>query len=200
MVYLILILLQLENGSKGGKKEKLLNQKHGLLQYNNKKEEKVEKLFNSISVYFEIIGGLFVSSLEGMEKLFNAISVLFGIIGGLFVSFLGGWDGLIATLVGLALTDYITGVLKAIHNRELSSEIGIKGIIKKVVIFILVGISVLLERNLGIPAIREIVIMFFTANEGISLLENVSQMGIPFPEQLKNVLLQLRDKNNKEER
>ena len=135
-----------------------------------------------------------------MEKLFNAISVLFGIIGGLFVSFLGGWDGLIATLVGLALTDYITGVLKAIHNRELSSEIGIKGIIRKVVIFILVGISVLLERNLGIPAIREIVIMFFTANEGISLLENVSQMGIPFPEQLKNVLLQLRDKNNKEER
>ena len=129
-----------------------------------------------------------------MEKLFNSISVWFGII----VSFLGGWDGLSVTLVGLAVADYITGVLKGIHNKELSSEIGIKGIIRKIVIFILVGIAVLLERNLGIPAIREIVIMFFIANEGISLLENVSQMGIPFPEQLKNVLLQLRDKNKEE--
>ena len=133
-----------------------------------------------------------------MEKLFNSISIYFGIIGGLIVSFLGGWDGLAITLVGLAVTDYITGVLKAIHNKELSSEIGIKGIIRKVVIFILVGIAVLLERNLGIPAIREIVMMFFIANEGISLLENVSQMGVPFPEQLKNVLLQLRDKNKEE--
>ncbi len=133
-----------------------------------------------------------------MEKLFNSISIYFGIIGGLIINFLGGWDGLAATLVGLAVADYITGVLKAIHNKELSSEIGIKGIIRKVVIFILVGISVLLEKNLGIPAIREIVMMFFIANEGISLLENVSQMGVPFPEQLKNVLLQLRDKNKEE--
>lgn len=129
-----------------------------------------------------------------MEKLFNNISMIFGLIGGAIVSFLGGWDGIAITLVTLIILDYITGVLKAIYNKELSSEIGIKGIIRKVLILIVVGITVLLEQNLGIPAIREMVIMFFIANEGISLLENIAQMGIKFPKKLKDILLQLREK------
>lgn len=129
-----------------------------------------------------------------MEKLFNNISMVFGLIGGAIVSFLGGWDGIAITLVTLIISDYITGVLKAIYNKELSSEIGIKGIIRKVLVLIVVGITVLLEQNLGIPAIREMVIMFFIANEGISLLENIAQMGIKFPKKLKDILLQLREK------
>lgn len=133
-----------------------------------------------------------------MDKLFNSISIGFGVIGGLIVSFLGGWDGLAITLVSLMSLDYITGVLKAIYNKELSSEIGIKGIIRKVLILIVVGVAVLLETNFGIPAIREIVMMFFIANEGISLLENVAQMGIKIPDKLKEVLLQLRDRNEEE--
>lgn len=129
-----------------------------------------------------------------MEKLFNSISMFFGVIGGAIVSFLGGWDGIAITLITLIILDYVTGVLKAIYNKELSSEIGIKGIIRKVLILITVGITVLLEQNLGIPAIREMVIMFFIANEGISLLENIAQMGIKFPKKLKDILLQLREK------
>lgn len=131
-----------------------------------------------------------------MEKLFNDISIAFGVVGGIIVSFLGGWDGLAITLVTLIGLDYITGVLKAIYNKELSSEIGIKGIIRKVLLLIVVGLTVLLERNLGIPAIREVVIMFFIANEGISLLENIAQMGVKFPDKLKEILLQLRDKES----
>lgn len=136
-----------------------------------------------------------------MEKLFNSFSMAVGTIGGLIVSFLGGWDGLAIVLVAFIVLDYFTGILKAIYTKHLSSEIGIKGIIKKVLILVVVGVAVLLETNLSIPAIREIVMMFFICNEGISLLENISQMGIPVPKKLKNVLLQLREKNeNKEEK
>lgn len=133
-----------------------------------------------------------------MEKMFNGISIAFGVIGGLIVSFLGGWDGLAITLVSFIVLDWITGLLKAIYNKNLSSYTGFKGIIKKVVILIVVGVAVLLETNMGIPAIREIVMMFFIANEGISLLENVSQMGIPFPDKLKEILIQLRNKERGE--
>lgn len=133
-----------------------------------------------------------------MEKMFNGISIAFGVIGGLIVSFLGGWDGLAITLVSFIVLDWITGLLKAIYNKNLSSYTGFKGIIKKVVILIVVGVAVLLETNMGIPAIREIVMMFFIANEGISLLENVSQMGIPFPDKLKEILIQLRNKEKGE--
>lgn len=129
-----------------------------------------------------------------MEKMFNSVSVAFGVIGGLIVSFLGGWDGLAITLVSFIVLDWITGLLKAIYNKNLSSYTGFRGIIKKVVILIVVGVTVLLEKNMGIPAIREIVMMFFIANEGISLLENVSQMGVTFPDKLKEILVQLRNK------
>lgn len=132
-----------------------------------------------------------------MEKIFNTISIILGIIGGAIVTFLGGWDGLVFTLISLMGLDYVTGILKAIYNKKLSSEIGSKGIIKKVLVLIIVGITVLLEKNMGIPAIREMVIMFFVANEGISLLENIAQMGIAFPDKLKEVLLQLREKEGK---
>lgn len=129
-----------------------------------------------------------------MEKLFNEVSIILGFLGGLIISFLGGWDGLAITLVSFICFDYITGLLKACYNKELNSYKGFKGILKKVVVLIVVGVSVLLEEQMGIPAIREIVMMFFIANEGISLLENVSQMGVPFPEKVKEVLLQIRSK------
>ena len=89
-----------------------------------------------------------------MEKMFNSVSVAFGVIGGLIVSFLGGWDGLAITLVSFIVLDWITGLLKAIYNKNLSSYTGFRGIIKKVVILIVVGVTVLLEKNMGIPAIR----------------------------------------------
>ena len=129
-----------------------------------------------------------------MEKLFNQISIIFGIAGGAIVSFLGGLDGLITTLIALMALDYVTGVLKSIYNKKLSSEIGIKGIIRKVLMLIVIGVTWLIQNNLGIPAIREMVIMFFIANESISLLENIAQMGIKIPNKLTSILLQLREK------
>lgn len=132
-----------------------------------------------------------------MDKLFNWISVICGAVGGFIVSLLGGWDKLIVALLILMVLDYITGIIKGIYNRELSSEIGFKGLLKKVLILIVVAVAVIIEQHMGIPAVREIVIMFFAVNEGISILENASQMGLPLPTKLKETLLQLRDKEEK---
>lgn len=133
-----------------------------------------------------------------MEKLFNYISVVGGFVGGILTSLLGGWDKLIMALLILMILDYITGLIKGIYNKELSSEIGFKGLLKKVLILVVVSVAVVAEQNLGIPAVREIVIMFFTVNEAISILENASLIGLPIPNKLKDALLQLRDKEDKQ--
>lgn len=127
-----------------------------------------------------------------MEKYFNSISNFFGVVGGTIVFLLGGWDTLIMALVVLMSLDYVTGILKGIYNKKLSSKTGRQGIIKKIVVLIVVCLAVLFEK-IGIPAMREMVIMFFAVNEGISILENASQMGLPIPDQLKNALLQIRE-------
>lgn len=127
-----------------------------------------------------------------MEKYFNNISKFLGVVGGIIVYLLGGWDTLIMTLVCLMCLDYTTGILKGIYNKKLSSKTGRQGIIKKIVTLIVVSLAVALEK-LGIPAMREMVIMFFAVNEGISILENASEMGLPIPDQIKNTLLQIRD-------
>ena len=100
---------------------------------------------------------------------------------------------LLGVIFTLVILDYLTGVLKAIYNSRLSSEVGRKGIIRKVFIFIVIATAYEIQRVIGNTiALREMVIMFFIANEAISLLENISEY-IPIPEQLKNVLIQLRD-------
>ena len=129
-----------------------------------------------------------------MEKLFNFVSVIGGIIGGALIALLGGWDQLIIALIILMVLDYITGVLQSIYNKELSSKIGFKGLLKKILILCVVAVSVVIEKDLGVQAIREVVIMFFACNEGISVLENATKMGIPLPKKLQDVLLQIKDK------
>ena len=136
-----------------------------------------------------------------MEKYFNHISIVIGIIGGFFASFFGGWDILLKTILFLAIMDYITGWIKGIYEKNLSSEVGFRGILKKIVMFIIIAtsyhIQTLLSNNIPV---REVVIMFYIANEGLSLLENAA-IFIPIPERLKNILLQLRDKTiNKEDK
>lgn len=130
-----------------------------------------------------------------MERLFNTSSVVGGIVGGFLCQWLGGWDVILKALVGLVILDYITGVLKAIYLKKLSSAIGFKGLIRKITIFIVVATAVIIQSVVGnsIP-LREIVIIFFVCNEGISLLENASEF-IPIPDKLKDTLIQLRDKN-----
>lgn len=131
-----------------------------------------------------------------MEKLFNWVSIIIAAIGGFLAKIYGGVDGILITLIILVIADYITGVIKAIINKKLSSEIGAKGIAKKILIFVVVGMASVLQIYIITEAIplREITIMFYLANEGISLLENAAEF-IPIPQKLKDILLQLRDKN-----
>lgn len=133
-----------------------------------------------------------------MDKVFNWISVVIGIIGGFCTYWLGGWDVMLKTIVFLAVVDYTTGLIKGIYTKTLSSEIGFKGLLKKIVMFILIAVAFAIQQLLGgrIP-LREVVIMFYIANEGLSLLENAAVL-LPVPARLKDVLLQLRDNNTED--
>jgi len=122
-----------------------------------------------------------------MSKYFNWISNVGATVGGVFVYLFGGWDVFIITLLILMILDYVSGILKAIYKKELSSKVGWGGIIKKVLTLIVVCVAVMCEK-------REITIMFFVVNEGLSILENASETGLKIPEKIKEVLLQLREK------
>lgn len=109
------------------------------------------------------------------------------------VYFLGGLDTALKTLLILIVLDYITGLCKAIINKKINSLIGLKGIIKKVGYLIVVALSVLLDEVIGdTGAIRNLVIYFFVANEGISILENWGAMGLPLPKKVFEVLEQIK--------
>lgn len=128
----------------------------------------------------------------------NIINVITGAVVTIATYFLGGWDIAIQSLLVFIVIDYITGVLKAIYNKELNSAVGVKGIIKKVGYLLVVSISVLLDKIAGnTGAIRNIVIYFFVANEGLSILENWGNLGLPLPKQLTEVLEQLKNNNSK---
>ena len=129
-----------------------------------------------------------------ITKLFNSISIVGGIAGGFLCQMLGGWDVILKALITLVILDYVTGLLKAIVNKTLSSEVGFRGLIRKIVIFIVVATAVIIQEVIGgaVP-LREIVIIFFVCNEAISLLENASEF-VPIPEKLRETLIQLRDK------
>lgn len=128
-----------------------------------------------------------------IEKLLNGFSVLLGTAGGVLASLVGGWDGLLAALITLIVLDYITGLAKAACQRQLSSKIGFQGIVKKIVLLILIAAANALQLLLsGSLPLREMVLVFFIANEGLSLLENAAVF-VPIPNALKKAFLQLRD-------
>nr|WP_319217348.1 phage holin family protein [uncultured Trichococcus sp.] len=131
-------------------------------------------------------------------KYFNDISIAFGIVGGSLAWLVGGWDVLLWTLVGFIILDYLTGLAKAWKTKTLSSEIGFEGLVKKMMILVMIVVANFLQRLIGdaVP-LREIVILFFISNEGISLLENAA-MFITVPDQLRDALLQLRDEDKEE--
>lgn len=134
-----------------------------------------------------------------MDKIFNWISIVFGLIGGTLSYWLGGWDILLKTIVFLAAVDYITGVIKGIYTKQLSSETGFRGLLKKIVMFIVIAVSFAIQGLIGntIP-LREVVIMFYICNEALSLLENAAVF-VPIPDKLRDVLIQLRDKDSEGE-
>ena len=125
------------------------------------------------------------------------ISFITGTVATTFVYILGGWDIALQILLLVIALDYITGVCQAIYNKKLSSAIGLNGIVKKVGYLIIVAVAVILDRIAGnTGAIRTLVIYFFVANEGISILENWGRMGLPLPQKLTDMLEQLKNSNN----
>lgn len=114
--------------------------------------------------------------------------------------FLGTWDIALQVLVCFMFLDYITGVLRAYVNKEVSSSVGLKGIARKAVIFVVLIVAVLLDRllNTGNWVFRTLICYFYIANEGISLLENCAGLGLPIPEKLKEALAQLKEGEKKE--
>ena len=134
-----------------------------------------------------------------MKEIWTYIQTAAVAIGGLIGSFLGGVDGLIYALVVVVIFDYITGVILAIINHRLSSEIGFRGIAKKVLIFVLVGIGHIFDLHvIGTGSVlRAVVIAFYLANEGLSVLENAANIGLPIPKKLKQFLEQLAEEDEK---
>lgn len=137
-----------------------------------------------------------------MKEFWNTIQLAFAAVGGWLGYFLGGCDGLLYALLAFVVIDYITGVMCAITDKTLSSEVGFKGICRKVLIFLLVGIANVLDvQVIGTGSVlRTAVIFFYISNEGVSLLENAAHLGLPVPEKIKTVLEQLHDRAESEDK
>ena len=131
-----------------------------------------------------------------MKEFWHFIQFIISLIGGYIGYFLGGKDGILITLVIFILIDYITGVLCAIQDKKVSSKVGFRGITKKVLVFVLIGLANMLDVNIlkSGAVLRTATIFFYLSNEGISILENMGYLGIKYPEKIKDVLEQLHDK------
>ena len=154
-------------------------------------------------------GGKNRKMLDLVKRLFTNLSPLgqtvcmcIASIGALFAKFIGGWDKLAMLLVTLVIIDYITGVASAWANKELNSHKGRQGIISKICIFLVIGIAVIVDDVLiagdivvlGQGALRTSFILFYVSNELISVVENLTKLGVPMPEKIKEVLEQLKNK------
>ncbi len=135
-----------------------------------------------------------------MKEFWNTIQVIFAAVGGWLGYFLGGCDGLLFALLAFVVIDYITGIMCAVNDRTLSSAVGFRGICRKIMIFLMVGIGNILDVNvIGTgSALRTAIIFFYISNEGVSLLENAAHLGLPIPETVKDVLEQLHDRTKEE--
>ena len=133
-----------------------------------------------------------------MKNVWNWIQVALSALGGGIGWFLGGLDGFLYALIAFVVIDYITGVMCAIVDKKLSSNVGFRGIFRKVLIFVMVGIGNLIDTQLigSGEALRTAVIFFYISNEGVSLLENAAHIGLPLPEKLKDVLAQLHNRTD----
>ncbi len=134
-----------------------------------------------------------------MRNILSNIQFIFATLGGYIGWFLGGFDGFLYALITFVIVDYITGIMVAIIEKKLSSEVGFRGIFKKVLIFSLVGIGNIIDDYIikNGSAIRTAVIFFYLSNEGISILENAGKIGLPIPNKLREVLKQLNKEENK---
>jgi toxin secretion/phage lysis holin len=136
-----------------------------------------------------------------MKNFWNVVQLMFAAVGGGLGWFFGELDGFFYALIAFVVIDYLTGVMCAIIDKTLSSNVGFKGIFRKVLIFVMVGIGHVIDTQLigSGDALRTAVIFFYISNEGVSLLENASHIGLPVPEKLRAVLAQLHDRTEEKE-
>ena len=136
-----------------------------------------------------------------MKNFWNMAQLAFAAIGGGLGWFFGEMDGFFYALIAFVVIDYLTGVMCAILDKTLSSNVGFRGIFRKVLIFVIVGIGHVIDTQLigSGDALRTAVIFFYISNEGVSLLENAAHVGLPVPEKLKDVLAQLHDRTENKE-
>lgn len=129
----------------------------------------------------------------------KVISAIIAVLGACVNYAFGGLDMALQTLLWMMTLDYCTGLICACKNKSLSSSIGFKGLYKKVMILIIVALAVAIDNITGTNGLtRNLIIFFYASMEGISILENATMIGVPFPEQLKDILIQLKDGNKKE--
>ncbi|EHN13450.1 phage holin family protein [Clostridium sporogenes] len=130
-----------------------------------------------------------------MKNIIEMVQMIFASIGGWIGWMLGGIDGFLYALIAFVVIDYLTGIMASILEQKLSSEVGFRGIFKKVLTFVLVGVAHIIDYYLigSGSAIRTAVIFFYISNEGISILENTAKIGLPIPDKLRNVLEQLKE-------
>ena len=135
-----------------------------------------------------------------MKTIWTTFQAAFTTLGGALGWFFGGADGFFIVLLAFVIADYITGVMVAVTEKKLSSAVGFKGIFRKIIIFLLVGVANLLDVHvLGEAGVlRTAVIFFYLSNEGVSLVENAAHLGLPIPKKLKDVLEQLHNRAEKE--
>lgn len=135
-----------------------------------------------------------------MKEIWNWTQAAIAAAGGGLGYFLGGWDGFLYALLAFVVIDYITGLMCAVLDKKLSSEVGFRGIFKKVLIFSLVAIGNIVDQSVigDGSVIRTAVIFFYLSNEGVSILENAAHIGLPVPQKLKDILEQLHNRSDKE--
>lgn len=136
-----------------------------------------------------------------IDLVWAKLQIAFAAIGGWLGYFLGGLDGLLIALIVFMALDYVTGLMCAVADKQLSSAVGFKGICKKVLILMLVGVANIIDVHVvgtG-SALRGAVVCFYLSNEGLSLLENAAHIGLPIPDKLKDILAQLHNRNSNDD-
>ncbi len=130
------------------------------------------------------------------SRAISYLKLAVAVVGTFLTTFFGGWDTMLRILVGLVVLDYITGVVAAWYDKTLNSEIGGRGIMKKILLFVVVGVAYQLDVTTGQEVFRSLAIWFYLANEALSIIENAGRCGVPIPAFLKTALEQMRNRAN----
>ena len=130
-----------------------------------------------------------------MAEIITEIKILISLVGGTIAGLLGGCDVVLKALICFVCVDYLTGTVRAIKERKLNSRTGFIGLLKKALIFAVILLAQVLDEVTGIGALRSVAALFYISNEGISITENLSLIGVKFPKRVKEVLEQLRNED-----